>query len=1170
MFGIIASRYSRIIRRVKYVAFGQLLMLIALSVQVQAAPLIYENWESGQIDNSVWTAWGFPTPSLYSVPSAFGTTSLDTDGDSSYLSGIVAQQPITIQPGLRVSYKANMIATGATGIFNHMWVYLTPIAPSAFVQNMPPSAWFVGIRHNAEPGTYLGLRNDFTGAPSDSTFASGDLGQWVDWSFEIDAEGTVHYYRNGSLLVSSTPGYTTSEFGQTYYLLIAGRSVGALSLIDEITIEQIDLRPKYIIFSSTRDGNAEIHKMDEDGSNLVNLTNDPASDWSPAPSPDGSRIVFTSDRDGDNEIYSMAWDGSDLVQMTHNEVHDSFAAYSPDGTQIVFNRSRPDGNWDIYLMNADGSNQRPLIASSNLESRGRWSPDGRHLLFHRFFDPPWQVFVFSFEDSTETQLTFSGDNPYSNWSADGMRIAYASRYDFTLWVANIDSARSALSNVAAVPGVQVNGRMVWDGSDRILYSYDSGLNGLPPSDIRMVRPDGSDATAILADGSYNREPIWLIVNFAEVSLPDTIATYNQAVSLPVAITRVDSAIVSAELFVTFDNALLTFSGVSTTGALANGWTVESNIVSGLGGIDTLKIAAATDNSAITAEGTLLYLDFQTADLRAPASSALDIAHVLLNDGRPGALGIDGSLTLVGTDGTIISLPETIIPRWSLDVSVADVDEDRDINAVNSFAIDVAVNGASTETLLLAETGNSTGLFTATIPTRFSLTPVAGNDTLEVVAGDRITFTYIDSLDAVGSTTLRTDSTSVIGGTTGTVQATVVVQPGDTSRVKVVDADLSGTVAVQIQNLRSGETGSALLSVFSPGSSIFYGRFFTDAGAGVSGDSTLSILDRDTLLVSYSDTLTAQGGTATATDQTHAVVPFGDANDNGSSTAFDAALTLLHVLTPSLSLWDSLSVNVDLQAPYGPITPFDASLILQKRVGLIDRFPVQAPTSTNQPQPETTLQPGPKLMSDTRWLSLRPEADYLSVWAEERADIVSGDLLIKGVDGKSQGQAKVQAGEELGGFLVQSRVTRDGLRVVFAGAEAVAGPGELLRVYGVGPDGAQLVRAAFNDGRITAQRASGPQQAVPVSYALHANMPNPFNPETTIRFELPQLTPVRLEVYDVLGQRVRVLVAEPLAAGAHRVVWDGRNAAGAQVSSGAYFYRLQAGAFVQTRRMMLIK
>ncbi len=973
-----------------------------------------------------------------------------------------------------------------------------------------------------------------------------------------------------------------------------------------------------ILFVSERDGNREIYIMDANGSNPTRLTNAPGVDLGPSFSPDGNRIAFSSDRDGDYEIYLMDPDGSNLATLTSNGVLGTFPSFSPDGTRIVF-ESRRDGNNEIYVMNADGSNQTRLTNTSAFEWQPSFSPDGTRIAFASERDGHREIYVMNADGSNQTRVTVnavSSLHPY--WSPDGGHLIFASLIggsrDLYIMSDNGSNLEQLTNNGAenndpnwrsfrhigtAELGASATRTMVVENTGTgplniSNISFDNGdFSALPTTFI--VAPgstqnvvvtfsplalDTQYATMTIASDDPSYGSAQIVVNgtgmpsIINVSLPDLTSLYGQPITVSVEVsTSTGSGIVSAEIFVAFDGDILTpFSSPVSSTAMTSDWTIETNIIQGSGtSIDTLKIAMANE-VALSGAGDLLALYFDVADVRVPSSSLLALVHVLLNDGQPENINIDGALTLVGTDGIITSLPQTIIPRWSINVNVSDIDEDWDINAADSFVIAVSVNGGTaTETLSLSETGISTGLFTATIPTRFSQAPVAGNDTLEVVNGDRITFTYIDSLDASGSTTSRSDSTSVIGGINGTVQATVVVQPGDTSRVKVVDADLSGAVAVQIQNLRSGETGSALLSAFSPGSSVFYGRFFTDAGAGVSGDSTLSILDGDTLRVSYSDTLTAEGSTATETAQTHAVVPFGDANDNGSSTAFDAALTLLHVLSPNLGLGDSLSVNVDVQAPFGPITPFDASLILQKRVGLIDRFPVQEPTSVNQPQPETTLQPGPKRMPDTRWLSLRPGADYLSVWAEDRAGILSGDLLIEGVDGKiQQGQAKAQAGEELGGFLVQSRATRNGLRVVFAGAEAVSGPGELLRVYGVGPQGAQLVRAAFNDGRIGAQLEAGPQQAVPVSYALHANVPNPFNPETIIRFELPEDRSVRLEVYDVLGQRVRVLVAKPLSAGSHRVVWDGRNSSGMQVSSGAYFYRLQAGAFVQTRRMMLLK
>ena len=86
----------------------------------------------------------------------------------------------------------------------------------------------------------------------------------------------------------------------------------------------------------------------------------------------------------------------------------------------------------------------------------------------------------------------------------------------------------------------------------------------------------------------------------------------------------------------------------------------------------------------------------------------------------------------------------------------------------------------------------------------------------------------------------------------------------------------------------------------------------------------------------------------------------------------------------------------------------------------------------------------------------------------------------------------------------------------------------------------------------------------------SNYPNPFNPETTIRYILPEASGVRLAIYNVLGQQVRVLVDAAQGAGVYGVQWDGRDAFGSQVSSGMYLYRLETGADVAVRKMILAK
>ncbi|NOZ74334.1 MAG: T9SS type A sorting domain-containing protein, partial [FCB group bacterium] len=93
---------------------------------------------------------------------------------------------------------------------------------------------------------------------------------------------------------------------------------------------------------------------------------------------------------------------------------------------------------------------------------------------------------------------------------------------------------------------------------------------------------------------------------------------------------------------------------------------------------------------------------------------------------------------------------------------------------------------------------------------------------------------------------------------------------------------------------------------------------------------------------------------------------------------------------------------------------------------------------------------------------------------------------------------------------------------------------------------------------------------PMVYALHPNYPNPFNPETRIRFDLGGSEKVKLVIYNVLGYQVRTLVDEKYGPGMHVVNWDGRNNEGNPVSSGVYIYRLRAGSFSDQRKMLLVR
>jgi len=96
------------------------------------------------------------------------------------------------------------------------------------------------------------------------------------------------------------------------------------------------------------------------------------------------------------------------------------------------------------------------------------------------------------------------------------------------------------------------------------------------------------------------------------------------------------------------------------------------------------------------------------------------------------------------------------------------------------------------------------------------------------------------------------------------------------------------------------------------------------------------------------------------------------------------------------------------------------------------------------------------------------------------------------------------------------------------------------------------------------------ETFPQGFALEQNFPNPFNPVTTLRYDLPENSYVNVTVYDMLGRQVRTLVNTTQDAGFRSVIWNATNDYGKPVSAGIYLYQIQAGEFVQTKKMVLLK
>jgi hypothetical protein len=118
---------------------------------------------------------------------------------------------------------------------------------------------------------------------------------------------------------------------------------------------------------------------------------------------------------------------------------------------------------------------------------------------------------------------------------------------------------------------------------------------------------------------------------------------------------------------------------------------------------------------------------------------------------------------------------------------------------------------------------------------------------------------------------------------------------------------------------------------------------------------------------------------------------------------------------------------------------------------------------------------------------------------------------------------------------------------------------------------EMMRVLYvGGGAVPKHIVADASHAVPNKFALEQNYPNPFNAGTEIRYQIPADAHVTLKIFNTLGQEVRTLADNQQVAGEYRIRWDGRNDYGYEVSSGVYFYAMQAGEFTQTRKMVLLK
>ena len=95
-------------------------------------------------------------------------------------------------------------------------------------------------------------------------------------------------------------------------------------------------------------------------------------------------------------------------------------------------------------------------------------------------------------------------------------------------------------------------------------------------------------------------------------------------------------------------------------------------------------------------------------------------------------------------------------------------------------------------------------------------------------------------------------------------------------------------------------------------------------------------------------------------------------------------------------------------------------------------------------------------------------------------------------------------------------------------------------------------------------------SVPNDFRIQQNYPNPFNPTTSLRYDLPENGHVNIIIYDMLGREVKTLINQTQDAGYRSIIWDATNDYGKPVSAGIYLYQIQAGEYISTKKMVLLK
>ena len=359
---------------------------------------------------------------------------------------------------------------------------------------------------------------------------------------------------------------------------------------------------------------------------------------------------------------------------------------------------------------------------------------------------------------------------------------------------------------------------------------------------------------------------------------------------------------------------------------------------------------------------------------------------------------------------------------------------------------------------------------------------------------------------------------------------------------------------------------------------------------------------------------------------YSLEPSHQGNLGSSISAYDAAFVLQFV-ADLISFTPYQMVAADVSGN-GGVSAFDASYILRYVAGLITEFPVaeewmfipaafqidennwaSAPDSIaylpldsdqagqdfegivfgdvsgNWSPPGLELAAGQKNVTgsaDVSWgeLEFVDNQQFIApVVMDVNGELYSAEMEIA-FDSETLNLKEVRLGESLKDFYFEYSVDKNSLKLALAGARPLTSENETL-ILGFevsDPKSSQkteleIITANLNEGLILVDLSNNQLSLnpnVPTSTELFQNYPNPFNPETRIDYQLQEKTKVTIEVFNMVGQKIKTILNQEQNSGYHSVIWDCRDEAGKQLGSGVYLYRLKAGNYAKTRKMLVMK